>query len=119
MFDKDSSKHKDFKSCLLTFIDQYRNNKVIEKKPGVLAFGENQKRLREIRIAEEEKANTATVSDSDPEETTEQRRMRRRMKKLEKSRKRLAADRLARRKKRVGISVLVMMLLPISVNLLK
>lgn len=101
MFDKDSSKHKDFKSCLLTFIDQYRNNKVIKEKAD-LEFGENQKRLREIRIAQEEKANTATVSDSDPEETTEQRRMRRRMKKLEKSRKRLAADRLARRKKRVG-----------------
>jgi hypothetical protein len=102
MLDKESTKHKDFKSSLLAFIDQYRNNKVIKEKID-LEFSDNQKRLREIRIAKEEKANTATVSDSDEEENKEQRRMRRRMKKLEMSRKKLAADRLARRRKRVGI----------------
>ncbi|KAF5101924.1 hypothetical protein D0Z00_000579 [Geotrichum galactomycetum] len=101
MLDKVSTKHEDFKSSLSTFIDQYRNNKVMKEKID-LEFGDNQKKLKDIRITLEEKADIATVSESDEEENKEQRKMRHRMKKLEKSRKKLAADRLARRRKRVG-----------------
>lgn len=99
MLDKDNTKHENFKSSLLKLIDQYRRNKSIKEKFD-LEFGENQKKLREIRIAQENQATSDSVSDNADDETKEQRKKRHQLKKLKIARKKIAADRLARRKNR-------------------
>lgn len=99
MLDKDNTKHESFKSSLSKLIDQYRHNKSIKEKFD-LEFGENQEKLREIRIAQENQTNTDSASDDAHDETKEQRKKRHQLKKLKIARKKIAADRLARRKKR-------------------